>query len=39
MNLSESITLAIAAIGAVLGVINTATSLNQQRVKLAVRAK
>jgi hypothetical protein len=35
----DSITLCIAAIGAVLGVINTVTSLNQQRVKLVVRAK
>jgi len=39
MTLSESVTLCIAAVGAVLGIINTVMSLNQQRVKLIVRAK
>ena len=39
MTLRDSITLCIAAVGAVLGVINTVTSLDQQRVKLVVRVK
>jgi len=39
VDLKEFLTIGCAALGAVLGVINTLTSLNQRRVKLRVRPK
>jgi hypothetical protein len=39
MRTSELFTFSVASVGAVLGIINTVTALNQQRVKLVVRVK